>query len=365
MSNQAQSPPPKVPKSGAGEAAPGRSAGPMSWCLLAAVLFGASTPASKPLLQHFSPLLLSGLLYLGAALAVAPWALRGLGTIRRTNRRSAWRLAGAVFFGGIVGPVLLLTGLSMANAASVALWLNLETVATAFLARYFFKEHLGKRTWVAVALIVIASVSLSGFSPGAVVPGLLVGLACLAWGFDNNLTAVIDEFTPAQITFAKGLIAGVLNTAAGLTLQAGTFELAWVGPALGIGALAYGASILFYVAGAQQLGATRSQLIFSTAPVWGIALAWTALGEPIEGAQIVAAALMAVAIWLWQSERHAHAHVHREMSHTHWHQHDDGHHVHGHQDAVDRTSWHSHEHKHQPTKHSHEHQPDLHHRHEH
>ena len=167
------------------------------------------------------------------------------------------------------------------------------------------------------------------------------------------------------ITFAKGLIAGVLNTAAGLTLQAGTFELAWVGPALGIGALAYGASILFYVAGAQQLGATRSQLIFSTAPVWGIALAWTALGEPIEGAQIVAAALMAVALWLWQSERHAHAHVHREMSHTHWHQHDDGHHVHGHQDTVDPTSWHSHEHKHQPTKHSHEHQPDLHHRHEH
>ena len=195
MTSQVQSPQPKAPEPepAASRGKSGRSAGPMTWCILAALLFGASTPASKPLLEYFSPLLLSGLLYPGAALAVAPWALRNLGVIRTTSRRSALRLAGAVLFGGIVGPVLLLTGLSMASAASVALWLNLETVATALLARYFFQEHLGTRTWLAVAIIVIASVTLSGASLGAVVPGLLVAGACLAWGLDNNLTAVIDR----------------------------------------------------------------------------------------------------------------------------------------------------------------------------
>jgi hypothetical protein len=38
--------------------------------LLAAALFGFSTPASKLLLLNLSPLMLSGLLYLGAAIAL-------------------------------------------------------------------------------------------------------------------------------------------------------------------------------------------------------------------------------------------------------------------------------------------------------
>ncbi len=339
--------------------------GPLVWCVLAAALFGASTPASKPLLDNASPVLLSGLLYLGAAIAVAPWALRNLRIIRMVPRRSLARLAGAVVFGGIVGPILLLTGLNMASAASVALWLNLETVATALLARFFFREHLGTRTWIAVCLIVAASVGLSGASFGAIVPGLLVALACLSWGLDNNLTAVIDQFSPAQITFVKGLGAGVVNTGIGLFATTESLEASTVGAALGIGALAYGASILLYVAGAQQLGATRSQLIFSTAPVWGIVLAWSALGEPVEAMQLVAAGLMAFAIWLWQSEQHSHMHSHLEMAHTHWHRHDDGHHDHSHAGSEPTTSWHSHEHHHAATEHRHDHRPDLHHRHEH
>jgi drug/metabolite transporter (DMT)-like permease len=279
--------------------------------------------------------------------------------------RSARRLAGAVLFGGIIGPVLLLTGLSMASAASVALWLNLETVATAFLARYFFKEHLGPRTWLAVGLIVIASVTLSGATLSAALPGLLVALACLCWGLDNNLTAVIDQYTPAQITFVKGLVAGIFNTSLGLLVTDTDLDVAFVGPALGIGALAYGASILLYVSGAQQLGATRSQLIFSTAPAWGIVLAWGVLGEAVEALQLVAAGLMALAIWLWLSEQHEHKHAHSATSHTHWHRHDDAHHEHAHADGKSGPSWHSHQHTHEPTVHSHEHRPDLHHRHDH
>ena len=340
--------------------------GPLIWCVLAAVLFGASTPAAKPLLERVSPVLLSGLLYLGAAVAVAPWALRNLAALRNVPRRSIARLAGAVVFGGIVGPILLLTGLSMASAASVALWLNLETVATALLARYFFQEHLGGRTWIAVGLIVLASIGLSGASLGAVVPGIFVAFACVAWGLDNNLTAVIDQFSPAQITFVKGLVAGLVNTGIGLASSTLEIELPTIGVAMGIGALAYGASILLYVAGAQQLGATRSQLIFSTAPVWGIVLAWTVLGEPVEPMQLVAVVFMAIAIWLWQTEQHEHPHRHTEMAHTHWHRHDDGHHEHAHgSSSAPTTSWHSHLHRHAATQHTHDHRPDLHHRHEH
>jgi drug/metabolite transporter (DMT)-like permease len=335
----------------------GRFASPILWCMIAAALFGASTPASKPLVSQLGPLLLSGILYLGAALAVAPWALRDRARLRGVDGPNLARLFGAVVFGGIVGPVLLLAGLALAPAGSVALWLNLETVATAVLARLFFSEHLGASTWVAVTLIVAASVLLWSDVPHGGLAAALVALACVAWGLDNNLTAVIDRFSAAQITFAKGLVAGVVNIGLGLALSTSSPTAPAVGFALVIGALSYGVSLLLYIAGAQQLGATRSQLVFSTSPLWGLVLAWLVLGEPVRLAQLVAAGLMGVAIWAWHRERHSHAHAHARVTHSHWHRHDDGHHDHEHPD----TGWHAHE----PIEHEHDHRPDLHHRHQH
>lgn len=337
---------------------------PLVWCLLAAALFGASTPASKLLLDSLNPLMLSGLLYLGGALAVSPWALRRSRS-RSADRRNWCYLLGAVLAGGVIGPVLLLIGLSMAPAGSVALWLNLETVATALLARVFFREHMHARTWIAVALIVVASALLSQSMPGGDVAIALVALACVAWGLDNNLTASIDRFSPAEVTLAKGLVAGVVNTTAGALIAPAAPPLTGLALSLVVGALAYGASILLYIRGAQQLGATRSQLAFSTAPAFGLALSWALLGEPVSALQLLAAVIMALAIWLWHHERHGHLHHHQSVVHTHEHRHDDGHHDHAHDASVDPRAWHTHEHGHEALEHEHAHRPDLHHRHRH
>jgi drug/metabolite transporter (DMT)-like permease len=189
---------------------------------------------------------------------------------------------------------------------------------------------------------------------------VLVGLGCLAWGLDNNLTAVISTFSPAQTTFVKGLVAGCVNLGLALALE-GAPAGAVVLPALAVGMLAYGASIVLYVAGAQQLGATRAQMLFATAPFWGVALAWAR--EPVQLAQLLAGALMAGALVLVHGERHAHAHTHEALTHAHWHRHDDGHHDHAHDPPV--SGWHSHAHAHTAHTHAHAHQPDLHHRHDH
>jgi drug/metabolite transporter (DMT)-like permease len=332
--------------------------------LFAALAFGVTTPASKALLGTLGPFELSGLLYAGAALGVAPWAFAHVP--RRIACRDAVRLLGAVVFGGIIGPLLLLLGLSLASSASVSLWLNLETVATAVLARVLFQEHLSPRTWLAVALVVVASVLLSVEGLQVVWAGLLVAAACVAWGLDNNLTALIDTFTPAQVTFAKGVGAAAVNLTVGL-LRVGQSQAPWslVGQALVVGAVGYGASLVAYIAAARQLGATRSQLLFSTAPVFGLGVSWVSLGEPVRAVQVAAAALLGVALWLWQGESHAHAHVHGSTTHRHAHRHDDGHHEHSHDGRSFGTGWHDHVHQHLPVEHSHPHSPDLHHRHEH
>ena len=342
-----------------------RLAAPVGWCLAAAALFGASTPASKLLLEDgVGPLTLAGLLYLGAGLATLPFALRG-GTARRRDPVNLRRLAGAVLFGGVLGPVVLMLGLQAAPSASVSLWLNLETTATALLAWAMFREHMDGRTWAANLMVVAAGVVLAAPAGFSVAPAaLLVVAACACWGLDNNLTAVIDGYTPEQTTAIKGLVAGTVNLGLGWALGEAMPGLRDCGIALLVGALAYGASIILYIRGAQQLGATRSQMVFSSAPFLGVLLAWVALGEAVLLAQIGAAALMIGAIALMLTSHHEHRHAHPATRHTHAHRHDDGHHDHTHP-GLPPEAWHTHEHEHGEQVHQHAHTPDIHHRHLH
>ena len=52
------------------------SRSPLAIAFLAALLFGAATPASKVLLRSLSTFQLAGLLYLGAAIGVTPLILK-------------------------------------------------------------------------------------------------------------------------------------------------------------------------------------------------------------------------------------------------------------------------------------------------
>ncbi len=340
-----------------------RGGGPIGWCLAAAMLFGAATPAAKPLVNDMGPLLLSGMLYWGAALAVSPLAARHWrqhGGVRSDRGRG--RLFGAAFFGGVIGPVFLLWGLSLAPAGSVSLWLTLETVATAVLARLFFREYLGYRGWLATALVILASAGLSEPEAGGARAALLVGIACIAWGLDNNLTSLIDGYSTAEITWFKGVSAGMITVPLGY-LAGGHASPLQLSSALLIGAVGYGASLVLYVAGAQQLGATRSQLYFSTAPLFGLAVAWACFDEAIGLQHATAIMMMSAALWMLYRESHEHEHEHEALEHTHWHRHDDGHHEHEHPNETN--SWHEHGHEHTAERHGHPHQPDLHHRHSH
>jgi drug/metabolite transporter (DMT)-like permease len=334
---------------------------------LSALLFGASTPASKALLSSFEPFQLAGLLYLGAALGMAPVvALAPRPAVApRVDRANALRLAGAVFFGGVVGPVLFLAALRLTLAGSVSLLLNLEMVATAVLGVLFFREHIGGRGWIGVTGVVAAGalVAGSGGWPG-LVAALLTAAACVCWALDNHLTALIDGITPARSTLVKGLVAGTTNLAIGCVAAPLVATSQWIGAALLIGAISYGFSIALYIVSAHELGATRAQAMFASAPFLGAALAFVFLGEPVGVAQLAAAALLVPSIILVFASQHAHAHVHEPLEHSHSHRHDDRHHLHAHPDAAPALR-HTHTHRHERLTHTHPHWPDVHHRHGH
>lgn len=333
-------------------------------CLIAAVLFGASTPAASRLAGEMPTLVLAGLLYVGAAIAVSPAALHHPHPLRGL-RRGGRRLAVAVLFGGAIGPALLVAGLVRIPAASASLLLNFELVATTVVAAVVFHENLGRRMLASVALVLGAGVLLV-WQPGIGLElgGLLVIGACIAWGIDNSATAHIDQLAPEQITFAKGSVAGTANLLLGLAIfGAAGVTVPRVAVALAIGAVGYGLSITLWVKGARDLGAARGQVIFAIAPFVGAVISWTLLGEPASTSQIVALGIASVGIALSLQTTHSHRHHHVALEHEHEHSHDDAHHQHPHSPQV--AGRHTHRHTHEPIDHAHPHYPDIHHGHSH
>lgn len=331
-------------------------------CSIAAILFGVSAPLAAELADDLSPFALAGLLYVGAALAVLPVAGRDVPQ-RDVVRRGRGRLATAVLLGGAVGPVLLGFGLRSASPATSSLLLNLELVFTTIIAGLVFREHLGRRVIAGTGAVVAASLVLAGGADADVRLGaLLIAGACVCWAIDNCVTAALDEFAPAHITLAKGVVAGGVNLAIGLA-AGGVPALADVAALLVIGAFGYGVSITLWVAGARELGAARAQLVFATAPFVGAVVAWTVLGDDVSSRAVVALVVAAGGVLLVLRSGHAHEHTHAAITHDHEHDHGDGHHDHAHSDGFGGR--HAHEHAHVVLTHVHTHVPDVHHRHVH
>ncbi|MGJ7509879.1 DMT family transporter [Variovorax sp. GT1P44] len=333
----------------------------------AAALFGAGTPVAKLLLAHSSPWLLAGLLYLGSGAGLWLWRLLSRAPRVRLRRGELGWMAGAVVTGGMLGPVLLLTGLAGMAASDASLLLNAEGVFTALLAWFVFKENFDRRIALGMVAIVAGAAILSwpgSAGVGALWPSLAVLGACLAWALDNNLTRKVSVADASFIAMTKGLAAGATNLALAVATGAAWPPVAMVAGAGLLGLLSYGTSLVLFVVALRHLGTARTGAYFSVAPFFGAVLGIGLLGEPLTLQLVLAGGLMAVGVWLHLTESHGHLHAHEPLEHSHEHDHDD-HHRHVHADDSPITSRHIHWHRHEALKHSHEHYPDIHHQHPH
>lgn len=338
--------------------------------LAAALLFGASTPLAKQLLRDTSPMLLAGLLYLGSGMGLSAGRLvRDRGWRAPALRPAEWLwLLLAIAFGGVLGPLLLMLGLTRIPAASASLLLNLEAVLTAVLAWVVFRENTDRRVVLGMALIVAGAAALAWRGPthAAALGGgaLLIALACLCWALDNNLTRKVSASDAMFLAGLKGLAAGVVNAGLALLFGARLPGPAAIAGAMAVGLLGYGISLVLFVLALRGLGAARTGAYFSTAPFMGAIIAILAFGEHPSAMFWVAAVLMGAGVWLHLQERHEHTHTHAPITHTHRHVHDE-HHRHSHDFDWDGREPHAHQHVHEVLTHSHPHYPDIHHQHRH
>jgi drug/metabolite transporter (DMT)-like permease len=339
--------------------------------LIAAILFGLSTPIAKMLIGGMSPLLLAGLLYSGSGFGLACiLGVRALSSARLNitlprGTEVLW-LLGAIIAGGAIAPYLLMYGLQSTDSASASLILNLEGVFTALLAWFAFKENVDRRIALGMACIVAGGIVLSlgpRLHGGGLVGPLCIVAACLAWAMDNNLTRKVSIHDSMFIACAKGVIFGPISVAVALHYGAPVPGVARVLQAGVVGFIGYGLSLCLFVVALRRLGTARTGAYFSLAPFIGAALA-VALGAPLTGTLLVAGALMAAGVWAHLTEHHEHVHRHDALTHEHVHEHD-AHHRHAHGPEWDGREPHSHVHVHEPLEHSHAHYPDAHHRHKH
>ncbi len=334
--------------------------------LMAAALFGISTPLVQRFGTGLGAFSTAALLYAGAAVLGA--LLRQPAEREaRLQRGDTGRLIAMAAFGAVVGPVALAWGLQRTSGTSASLMLTLEALFTAVLAWRLYHERMDRRVGIAMLLLLAGGACLvldqgrAGATSGL---GLLaVALATAAWGVDNTLSRALAERDPSQVVLAKSAMGASFSGLVAFGLGETRPDAVAAAGLLLVGATGYGLSLRLYLLAQRAFGAARTGSVFAFAPFIGAVVAVAAGDRSWGSLMLIGSGLMLGGVVLHLAESHEHAHVHDALAHEHAHRHDDGHHEHAH-DPMPEGS-HSHAHVHLPVRHQHAHVPDAHHAHTH
>ena len=338
--------------------------------LLAAALFGLSTPLVQRFGQGLGAFSTAALLYAGAAF-VALWMRQPVELEAKLQRSDIPRLLAMAGFGAVIGPVALAWGLQRTSGTSASLMLTLEALFTVVLAWRLYGESMDKRVVTAMMLLLAGGIALvadQGLAGNTQLLGLLAVLAATAaWGLDNTLSRGVADRDPAQVVMVKSALGASVSTVLAVLFGESAPALTSALALIAVGAVGYGLSLRFYLLAQRAFGAARTGSVFAFAPFIG-AMGAFAFGDRSMGWIMLAAGMLMLAgVALHLMESHGHLHAHEALEHEHAHSHDpkyaDGHHLHEH-DVLPSGS-HSHWHRHEPMQHTHPHVPDAHHGHSH
>ena len=277
--------------------------------LLAAALYAVNAPLSKLLLRSVSATMMAALLYLGACLGMLVISVitGKTGSAAKEEHLSKKDLPfiAAMILLDIAAPIFLMLGLKSTSAANASLLNNFEIAATSLFALVLFHETVSRRLWLAIALVSISSVILSfegwqslRFSSGS----LLVLLACICWGLENNCTRVLSKKNPMEIVVFKGLGAGSGALLIALGLGESFPDLIYTAGALMLGFVAYGLSIFFYVLAQRELGAAKTSTYYAVAPFIGAAISLLVFRQIPTPSFLLALSIMMAGAWLASSQ---------------------------------------------------------------
>lgn len=335
--------------------------------LLSAAAFGVTVPVLGWAGVGVGPLTTAALLYFGAALSAFLQAPLSKEAGAPLTRRELPALLLMALAGAAAAPTALAWGLQRTGPVTGGLLLNLEAVWSVVLAGVVFREHLGRRVFLALTLMTVGGVALSSTASGSAtfsVAGVVaVVLATVGWGIDNTASRRLSEVRPLLVVAVKGGLGALLTLSLALVWKEQPPESWRAAALLAAGATGYGVSLRIYLLAQRRIGAARTASVFSLAPFIGAGLGLLLEPERLSWNVALAGVLFGAGVIVHASEGHEHSHRHPPMEHDHAHRHDDGHHTHAHAEPI--VGEHAHPHRHEPIDHVHAHGEDVHHRHVH
>lgn len=275
------------------------------FALLAATLYALNAPFSKILLGYMPPTLMAGFLYIGAGLGMVVIAFT-----RKIQKKSGKEekltkadlpYTIAMILLDIAAPICLMVGLNATTAANASLLNNFEIVATSIIALIIFKERICFKLWCGILFVTTSCVILSfedvsslSFSYGS----FFVLLAAVCWGFENNCTRKISSKDPLQIVLLKGIFSGTGSIVIGLCVGERITVLWSIVAVCGVGFVAYGLSIYFYVYAQRLLGAARTSAYYAVAPFIAAIFSLIIFKEAPTTTYYISVIFMVIGVWL-------------------------------------------------------------------
>lgn len=296
------------------------------FAILAAGLYAINIPLSKLLLNYIEPTMMASYLYLGAGLGIGIVFLltkkNDRETYEKITKKDLPNVLGMIAL-DIAAPIFLMFGLLDSASSNASLLNNFEIVCTSLIALFVFGEAVSKRMWLAISLITVSSFFLSfediasfKFSWGAI----LVLLATLCWGLENNCTKNLSNKNTYHIVFLKGIFSGIGSLIVALCLKEEFAGIIYFAMALVLGFVAYGLSIFFYIRAQSIIGASKTSAYYAIAPFIGTLLSFLIFNEPPTGAYFIGLAIMilgtVIVITDTLAKTHSHTHTHR-ITHSH------------------------------------------------
>ena len=254
----------------------------------ATLLFGTATPLLKILVDGMAPLLLIALLSLGSGAGILCWRIvsgpRFTTGRPRAGRRERYLLVGTIIVGGFVAPVIQCFALTITPAATAALLLNFEIVATVLLAFFVFREPADKKIGLALILIFAGSILLGwdgestlGFSLGAF--GII--LSGFFWGVDNNCMAHISAYPPGLIALCKVIFGGSIAAVLVIVLGEPLPGIDLIVLAILTGFFSFGFGLILFIVALRDMGAARAGAIYAAAPFIGCIASLFVFSDPL------------------------------------------------------------------------------------
>ena len=296
------------------------------FAILAAGLYAINIPLSKLLLNYIEPTMMASYLYLGAGIGIGIVFLinknKDKETYEKITKKDLPNVLGMIAL-DIAAPILLMFGLLDSASSNASLLNNFEIVCTSLIALLIFKEVVSKRMWLAISLITMSSFLLSfedikafKFSWGAI----LVLLATLCWGLENNCTKNLSSKNTYHVVFLKGIFSGLGSLIVALCLGERFVGVGYLALALLLGFVAYGLSIFFYIRAQGIIGAAKTSAYYAVAPFIGTLLSFIIFKEKPTWAYFLGLAIMIpgtiIVVVDTLAKKHTHTHKHT-VTHTH------------------------------------------------